>query len=173
MGIEIERKFLVKGDGWRFSPTNPQERACFHRRPQGTNLIQGYLTSNEQATVRVRIAGDLAYLTVKGKVKNLTRPEFEYAIPVADAQEMIQLCGSHLVAKTRYKISFNDLTWEVDEFVGANQGLVLAEVELQSPDQPVSLPEWVGAEVSEDPRYFNSYLARHPYSTWFGGLDQG
>jgi CYTH domain-containing protein len=77
------------------------------------------------------------------------------------------------VAKTRYQIPFNDLIWEVDEFTGANQGLVLAEVELQFPDQPVSFPEWVGAEVSEDPRYFNSYLARYPYSTWSGGLDQG
>jgi adenylate cyclase len=168
MGIEIERKFLVKGEGWRWSTTDQKSSHA-----QGTSLIQGYLASHEQATVRVRIAGDLAYLTVKGKVKNLARPEFEYAIPVADVQGILPLCGSLIVAKTRYKIPFKDLIWEVDEFVGANQGLVLAEVELQSPDQPVSLPEWVGAEVSEDPRYFNSYLARHPYSTWSDGLDQG
>ncbi|NJM66605.1 MAG: CYTH domain-containing protein [Acaryochloris sp. RU_4_1] len=168
MGIEIERKFLVKGEGWRWSTTD--RRSSY---PQGTSLIQGYLASHEQATVRVRIAGDLAYLTVKGKVENLARPEFEYAIPVADAQGILQLCGSLIVAKTRYKIPFKDLIWEVDEFVGANQGLVLAEVELQFPDQPVSLPGWIGTEVSEDSRYFNSYLARHPYSTWSDGLDQG
>ncbi|WP_299415900.1 CYTH domain-containing protein [Acaryochloris sp. IP29b_bin.148] len=153
MGIEIERKFLVKGEAWRSLG-------------QGVAFTQGYLAGSEQATIRVRIAGDLAYLTVKGKVHNLVRQEFEYEIPVMDAQAMLQLCHSRIVEKTRYKIYLQDLTWEVDEFAGANQGLTIAEVELNAPDQPVSLPAWVGQEVSDDPRYFNSYLAQHPYTTW-------
>ena len=129
-------------------------------------LIQGYLAGSNQATARVRIAGDIAFLTVKGRVKNLTRQEFEYEIPVADAQAMMDLCHPRVVAKTRYKIPIEDLIWEVDEFTGQNRGLVLAEVELTSPEQSVPLPDWIGLEVSDDPRYFNSYLAAHPYSTW-------
>lgn len=129
-------------------------------------LIQGYLAGSNQATARVRIAGDIAFLTVKGRVKNLTRQEFEYEIPVADAQAMMDLCHPRVVEKTRYKIPIEDLIWEVDEFAGQNQGLVLAEVELTSPEQSVPLPDWIGLEVSDDPRYFNSYLAVHPYKTW-------
>lgn len=129
-------------------------------------LIQGYLAGSNQATARVRIAGDNAFLTVKGRVKNLTRQEFEYEIPVADAQAMMDLCHPRVVEKTRYKIPIEDLIWEVDEFTGQNRGLVLAEVELTSPEQSVPLPDWIGLEVSDDPRYFNSYLAAHPYSTW-------
>lgn len=153
MGIEIERKFLVKDDSWRSLG-------------QGVLLTQGYLAGSEHSTVRVRIAGDVAYLTVKGKVKNLTRQEFEYEIPVSDAQAILKLCYPRVVEKTRYKIYLQDLIWEVDEFVGANQGLVMAEVELTSPEQSVPLPEWIAQEVSDDPRYFNSYLASHPYGTW-------
>lgn len=153
MGIEIERKFLVKDEAWRSSEP-------------GVSLIQGYLAGSDQATVRVRIAGQIAFLTVKGKVQNLTRQEFEYEIPVADAQAMMDLCYPRVVEKTRYKIAIQDLIWEVDEFSGMNQGLILAEVELASPDQFVTLPGWIGQEVSNDPRYFNSYLAAHPYSTW-------
>lgn len=133
---------------------------------QSIPLVQGYLAGSEQATVRVRIAGDTAFLTVKGRVKNLTRQEFEYEIPVADAEAMMDLCQPRVVEKTRYKIPIENLIWEVDEFAGTNQGLVLAEVELTSPEQFVSLPSWIGLEVSDDPRYFNSYLAAHPYSTW-------
>lgn len=129
-------------------------------------LIQGYLAGSNQATARVRIAGDIAFLTVKGRVKNLTRQEFEYEIPIADAQAMMDLCHPRVVEKTRYKIPIEDLIWEVDEFAGQNQGLVLAEVELTSPEQSVPLPDWIGLEVSDDPRYFNSYLAVHPYKTW-------
>lgn len=153
MGIEIERKFLVKGETWRSLG-------------QGVAFTQGYLAGSDQAIVRVRIAGDAAYLTVKGKVQNLTRQEFEYEIPVVEAQAILRLCHPRIVEKTRYKIYLQNLTWEVDEFVGANQGLVIAEVELTSPDQPISLPEWIAQEVSDDPRYFNSYLAQHPYTTW-------
>lgn len=153
MGIEIERKFLVNGEAWRSLG-------------ESTLLTQGYLVGSDQATVRVRIAGENSYLTVKGKVKNLVRQEFEYGIPLTDAQAMLKLCFPRIVAKTRYKIWINDLIWEVDEFLEANQGLVLAEVELLSPDQPISLPGWIAEEVSNDPKYFNSYLAKHPYTTW-------
>lgn len=153
MGIEIERKFLVNGETWRSLG-------------QAIAITQGYLVGNDQTTVRVRIAGDMAYLTVKGKVINLTRQEFEYAIPLADAQAILKLCLPRVVSKKRYKIQLGALTWEVDDFLGANQGLVIAEVELLSPDQPISLPDWIAEEVSDDPRYFNSYLANHPYMTW-------
>ncbi|ABW27798.1 CYTH domain-containing protein [Acaryochloris marina] len=156
MGIEIERKFLVTGEAWRSMG-------------QSIPLVQGYLAGSDQATVRVRIAGDTGFLTVKGRVKNLTRQEFEYEIPVADAEAMMDLCQPRVVEKTRYKIPIENLIWEVDEFAGTNQGLVLAEVELTSPEQFVSLPSWIGLEVSDDPRYFNSYLAAHPYSTWPNG----
>ncbi|WP_299489748.1 CYTH domain-containing protein [Acaryochloris sp. IP29b_bin.137] len=155
MGIEIERKFLVISETWRSMGS-------------GVPLIQGYLADSNPTTVRVRIAGEKAFLTIKGKVQNLTRQEFEYKIPVADAQAMMNLCYPRVVEKTRYKIAVSDLIWEIDEFSGTNQGLVLAEVELSAPDQSVILPDWVGQEVSDDPRYFNSYLAAHPYSTWGG-----
>lgn len=155
MALEIERKFLVASDRWR-SPDN-----------KGTVYIQGYIATTPKTTVRVRIAGDAAYLTLKGKTVNLTRTELEYPIPVADAQQMLrQWCTPLLVEKTRYKIPIDGLIWEVDEFAGLNQGLVLAEVELSSPTQSITLPEWVGEEVSQDGRYFNSSLARKPYSIW-------
>jgi len=153
MGIEIERKFLVKGQAWRSLGT-------------GTLLQQGYLSRQGQATVRVRIAGECAFLTVKSKVQNLTRQEFEYPIPLVDAQAMLPLCYPSIIEKTRYKILLKEMLWEVDEFAGTNQGLVLAEVELTSADQVITLPDWIDKEVSADPRYFNSYLAAHPYSTW-------
>lgn len=154
MAIEIERKFLVEGIAWRGLGT-------------GQAYVQGYLATNAQGTVRIRTVGNRAYLTIKGKVKNLTRPEFEYPIPLAEAQEMLQtLCQPYVVAKTRYQIHRDNLVWEVDEFAGRNQGLVLAEVELSIPDQAIALPDWIGAEVSADPRYYNSYLAQHPYATW-------
>ena len=153
MGIEIERKFLVNGEAWRSLG-------------QSIAITQGYLVGNDQATVRVRVAGDMAYLTVKGKVINLTRQEFEYEIPLIDAQAILKLCLPRIVTKNRYKIQMGDLIWEVDEFSGANQGLVIAEVELLTADQPISLPDWIAEEVSDNPKYFNSYLANHPYMTW-------
>lgn len=154
MAIEVERKFLVKNDTWRaLAP--------------GVPYIQGYLSVNDRNTVRVRIAGDVGYLTIKGKTKRHARAEFEYPIPRQDAQEMLDtLCQSYLVEKTRYRIPVGDLLWEVDDFVGWNQGLVMAEVELSSAEQEIALPDWVGDEVSDDPRYFNSYLSQHPFTTW-------
>ncbi|PZD72260.1 Inorganic triphosphatase [Acaryochloris thomasi RCC1774] len=154
MALEIERKFLVTNDDWRLG--------C-----EGTVYIQGYVAATPKATVRVRVAGDLAYLTLKGKVVDLTRTEFEYPIPVADARQMLQQwCAPLVVEKTRYKIPLGDLVWEVDDFSGLNQGLVVAEVELLSSTQEIVKPAWLGEEVSHDARYYNSSLARMPYSAW-------
>jgi CYTH domain-containing protein len=158
MGTEIERKFLVVGDEWRGDR-------------QGTRYRQGYLLIAPERTVRVRLGGGQGYLTVKGPRRGISRAEFEYEIPVADAEEMLDaLCVKPPIEKTRYRIAQGDLTWEVDEFAGANAGLVLAEVELEREDQPVHLPNWVGQEVSRDPRYTNAYLALHPYRTWAGDV---
>jgi CYTH domain-containing protein len=154
MGIEIERKFLVKAETWRLQAV-------------GTRYRQGYITQESNVTVRVRVAGNQGFLTLKGKAQNYTRPEFEYAIPVADAEQMLDLwCDPQLVEKVRYRIPVGDLIWEVDEFQGLNHGLVLAEVELVSPDQSITLPDWVGLEVSHDAQYYNSSLAKYPYSLW-------
>jgi len=154
MAIEIERKFLVKGQQWRNQAT-------------GTVYRQGYIPTNNGCTVRVRLMGNQAYLTIKGLTKGLSRTEFEYPIPIADAQIMLDnLCQLPLIEKTRYKISFAGLLWEVDEFAGENQGLVLAEVELTDEQQFVELPDWIDKEVSDDPRYFNVNLAQHPFSQW-------
>ncbi|MGB3615076.1 MAG: CYTH domain-containing protein [Elainellaceae cyanobacterium] len=154
MGTETERKFLVIGDGWRSSSS-----AVFYR--------QGYIPTQNQATVRVRRAGDRAYLTVKGPTVGITRAEYEYEIPCDDADAMLNnLCQHPLIEKHRHTLSSDGVLWEVDEFRGENQGLILAEVELSDLDQQVTLPDWVGEEVSLDPRYFNANLARQPYGSW-------
>jgi CYTH domain-containing protein len=152
MAMEIERKFLVTADDWRSA--------------DGVLYRQGYLNRDKARTVRVRIAGNEAFLTVKGKTTGISRSEFEYAIPVADAQAMLALCDGALVEKIRRKIAFAGLIWEVDEFFGDNAGLVVAEVELASADQAFDKPSWIGAEVSDDPRYFNASLSTYPYSAW-------
>ncbi len=152
MAVEIERKFLVSGDAWR----------------QGAALriAQGYLNRDKQRTVRVRIAGEQAFLTIKGLSTGATRAEFEYAIPTADAEQLLALCEGPLVQKTRHTLVHGGCTWEVDEFEGDNAGLVVAEIELTSEDQPFDRPPWLGPEVTHDARYFNSSLAAHPYSQW-------
>jgi len=130
-------------------------------------MRQGYIPTADARTVRVRQVGDRAYLTLKGPAVGLVRAEFEYPIPVEDAQIILEtLCQPPLIQKYRYRIPLENVVWEVDEFLGDNQGLILAEVELQTPDQPVPRPSWIGQEVSGDPRYFNSNLARHPFSHW-------
>ena len=153
MALEIERKFLPAGDGWR---------------ALGTPLLlrQGYLSSDPARVVRVRVEGDQAYLTIKGKSVGATRGEWEYPIPLADANELLALCEQPLVEKHRRRIEFAGNVWEVDEFLGANQGLVVAEIELASEDQPFDKPEWIGEEVTHDKRYYNSNLARRPFSSW-------
>jgi len=152
MGIEIERKFLVVGDDWRQAPAVP--------------YAQGYLNRDKQRTVRVRVAKDKAWLTVKGASHGATRAEFEYAIPVADAEQLLALCDGPLVRKLRRVVEHAGATWEIDEFQGDNAGLVVAEIELASEDEAFEAPQWLGAEVTHDARYFNSNLAAAPFSTW-------
>ncbi len=154
MGLEIERKFLLAGEGWRgLAP--------------GVRYRQGYIVSGQGRTVRVRTAGDQGYLTIKGPSQGSVRAEFEYPIPLADALELLDtLCDRPFIDKTRYRIPVAGLVWEVDEFHGENAGLVLAEVELQDPAQAVELPEWIGTEVTGDPRYYNSSLVRSPFRNW-------
>ncbi len=154
MAVEIERKFLLAGEGWRGLAV-------------GVRYRQGYVVSGQGRTVRVRTAGDQGYLTIKGPSQGSARAEFEYPIPLVDAVELLDtLCDRPLIDKTRYRIPVAGLVWEVDEFHGENAGLVLAEVELDHPDQAVELPAWIGAEVTGDPRYYNSYLVRSPFSSW-------
>ena len=153
MGTEIERKFLVRGDAWR-----ALGRAAVYR--------QGYLSTVKERTVRIRVVGDQGWITVKGLTVGATRAEFEYAIPVDDAHEMLELCAQPLIEKTRTVVDIGDLQWEIDEFTGPNEGLIIAEVELQRGDQEIDLPDWVGDEVTDDPRYYNANLTAHPFSTW-------
>ncbi len=158
MGQEIERKFLVRGEGWRGLAS-------------GIPYCQGYIKTVQgdrpHRSVRIRIAGSQGYLTIKGPIQGITRSEFEYPIPVAEAREMLEsLCDRPLIEKIRYKIPFQGLTWELDEFLGENQGLLIAEVELLSESQDIVLPDWVGEEVTGDRRYYNSALANHPFSAW-------
>ncbi|MEB3289893.1 MAG: CYTH domain-containing protein [Leptolyngbya sp.] len=154
MGQEIERKFLVTRDTWRTDDP-------------GQRMRQGYIPTQDARTVRVRVAGHQGYLTLKGPAVGMVRPEFEYPIPLEDAETILStLCQPSLVEKVRYRLPIDDVVWEVDEFFGANAGLILAEVELVTPNQPIHLPDWVGEEVTYDGRYSNSNLARHPFTTW-------
>jgi adenylate cyclase len=152
MGLEIERKFLVRGVDWR--------------NDTGVLYQQGYLNRDSDRTVRVRIAGDVAFLTIKGKNRGATRVEFEYPIPLADAQELLAMCDGPLVEKTRYIVLYEGHRWEVDEFTGDNAGLVVAEIELHAEDEVFTAPAWLGEEVTHDPRYFNSRLSTHPFKNW-------
>ncbi len=154
MGIEIERKFLVMGDAWR------------HEVAKQTRFSQGYLSREPARTVRVRIAGEQAFLTIKGATHGATRAEFEYAVPLADAQQMLAMCDGPVVEKIRHLCPFEGMTWEVDEFLGANAGLVVAEIELASEGQVFAKPAWLGAEVTGDGRYVNANLAVNPFTGW-------
>ena len=154
MAIEIEHKFLLKSDAWRAGA-------------KGTEYRQGYLCSAPERTVRVRVAGGAGTLTIKGASRGASRPEFEYSIPLDDARHLLeQLCERPLIEKTRYRIPFGGLTWEVDEFAGENAGLIVAEVELTDEAQHFERPDWVGEDVTSDPRYSNSALCRRPFRTW-------
>ena len=155
MGVEIERKYLVKSDAWR-------ELA-----DAGTEYLQGYLIGARQASVRVRIEGKQAFLNIKSMTLDISRLEFQYPIPLADAREMLaQLCAKPLVEKTRYRVPHANHVWEIDVFAGVNQGLIVAEVELAAVNESLELPSWIGEEVSRDARYYNVNLARQPYTTW-------
>ena len=154
MGKEIERKFLVKNDSFRSLA-------------KGTSYRQGYLNSAKERVVRVRTIDDKGFLTIKGITTGATRLEYEYEVPLKDADTMLdELCEKPLIEKNRYKISHEGFVWEVDEFFGENQGLICAEVELESEDQAYEKPEWIGEEVTGDPKYFNSNLIQNPYKNW-------
>jgi adenylate cyclase len=154
MAREIERKFLVTGDGWRAGA-------------RATSFRQGYLSTDVERTVRVRTAAGVGYLTIKGRTSGASRDEFEYAIPGEDAEHMLdRLCVRPLVEKVRHRVEHGGLTWEIDEFTGENAGLVVAEVELEREDQRVELPPWVGREVTGEARYFNASLVKRPYRSW-------
>ena len=153
MGTEIERKYLVQGVAWKDLA-------------EGTLYRQGYLNSLKERVVRVRTMGDNAAFTVKGITVGATRAEFEYPIPFDDATKMLELCEQPIIEKTRYKVPIGHLVWEVDEFHGVNEGLTVAECELESEDQAIDKPAWVGDEVTGDPRYFNSNLIANPFTTW-------
>jgi adenylate cyclase len=155
VAIEIERKFLLKDDSWR------------QQADAGTAYRQGYLIGAKQASVRVRIEGDKAFINIKSMTLGVSRLEYQYPIPVQDAEELLDtLCDKPLVEKTRYRIQHAGHEWEIDVFEGDNAGLVVAEVELSAVDEQLSLPDWAGIEVSSDPRYYNVNLVKHPYTTW-------
>jgi CYTH domain-containing protein len=154
MGIEIERKFLVKSDEWK----SLGEKKFYQ---------QGYLLIDKAKTIRVRIINENAFLTIKGASTGFSRSEFEYEIPVEDAIIMlITLCEKPIIEKYRTKIKIDEIVWEVDEFVNENQGLIVAEVELQNENQKIHLPDWIGEEVTGNHIYNNSYLVKHPFSKW-------
>jgi adenylate cyclase len=153
MGIEIERKFLIRDDRWRAQTGD------------GVRYRQGYLSTDRSRTVRIRLAGEEAFLTIKGEGRGIRRPEFEYPIPLDDANAMLdELCLKPVIDKVRYEVRYRGRVWEVDEFLGLNRGLLLAEIELDDEAEALELPEWVGEEVSGDPRYFNANLIAAPYS---------
>ncbi|MFY2764532.1 CYTH domain-containing protein [Arenimonas sp. MALMAid1274] len=161
MGVEIERKFLVASDHWRSHVT------------RSVRMAQGYINdmaalreARQNASVRVRIAGDEAFLNLKSREPGPSRQEFDYPIPVADAEALLALCVGGRVQKVRHYIPQDDLTWEVDEFDGDNAGLVVAELELPAVDAAFARPAWLGEEVTDEQRYYNLALAERPYSAW-------
>ena len=154
MAREIERKFLVRDKRYR-------------QMAEPVSYRQGYLSTARERIVRVRIRGKRAYLTVKGATNGITRSEYEYEIPPADAEHILeQLCKKPIIEKDRYEIECDDMVWQVDEFHGPNEGLVVAEVHLDREDQKITMPEWIDKEVSHEPKYFSSSLVQKPYSRW-------
>jgi len=154
MAKEIERKFLVRDNTWR-------------GQDGGKRYRQGYLSIVKERTVRVRTTGDKGFITIKGESVGATRSEYEYEIPLVDANEMLdRLCERPLIEKTRYRVSHEGLVWEIDEFEGDNRGLIMAEIELKDETQSVTLPGWIGQEVTGDPRYCNANLVANPFSQW-------
>ena len=152
--MEIERKFLVLNEDWKVGAV-------------GTFLHQGYLNRHPQRSVRVRVKGQQAVLTIKGMVSEISRFEYEYSVPLADAEHMLkELCEPPTLAKTRYLVEDEGMCWEIDEFHGDNAGLVVAEIELENEEQSFAKPPWLGEEVSQDPRYLNINLSQHPYCQW-------
>ncbi len=155
MGQEIERKFLIKKDIWKNAT---KEKASY--------LKQGYISTDPGKTIRVRIAEDKSFLTIKGKSEGIARAEFEYEIPTEDANELLNLFASNCIEKVRHEIVYDGKLWEVDVFSGDNEGLIIAEIELDSVDENFALPAWIDKEVSGDERYFNSNLSKNPFKKW-------
>jgi len=157
MGVEIERKFLVDHDKWR----RLKKRA-------GTHYHQGYLLDEVNCTIRVRLAGKNGFVTIKGANSGITRKEYEYRIPGSDASELIGNFAKSAVEKIRYRIRFAGKLWEVDEFLGENGGLIMAEIELKDEKEEFQKPQWITFEVSDDERYYNSNLSKNPFKNWHG-----
>ncbi len=155
MATEIERKFLLVNDNWRKDAD------------EGIHIIQAYMSSNEKSSVRIRIHGDSANVNIKSKTLGIQRSEYEYPIPLDDAREMIEsLCDKPYIEKTRFHVMHDEHEWEVDVFAGDNEGLIVAELELDSVEENFNLPDWIGEEVSNEPRYYNICLVTHPYKNW-------
>lgn len=152
MGYEIERKFLVIGDDWKSS-----DRSLYR---------QGYLSSCRDRVVRIRVVDNKAFLTIKGPKLGIKCSEYQYDIPLDDANELLELCEQPLIEKYRYRVNVSGFDWEIDEFLGDNQGLIVAEIELSSEQQDFEIPEWIEKEVSGDYRYSNSNLIKHPFKYW-------
>lgn len=159
MAVEIERKFLLKNDHWKSQVTKT------HAIKQG--YLQSGLEKSQKSSVRIRISNDQANINIKSVDLIMVRQEFEYAIPLADAQQMLStLCDDGVVEKTRYHVPYASHLWEVDVFKGGNDGLQMAEIELAGIDESFELPDWIGEEVTNDERYYNIYLLKHPYKQW-------
>lgn len=158
MGIEIERKFLLSNESWRDAVSKTQY------------IAQGYLANTERGSIRVRISAEQASLNIKSMTIGVTRSEYDYPLPLADAKEMLhELCMQPVIEKTRHIIPMQDYIWEIDEFHGQNAGLIVAEIELPTKDSDYPKPAWLGAEVSDDVRYYNVNLIEYPYSIWNDG----
>lgn len=155
MGLKIERKFLVRQEVWQHI-----------EKPQGKLYRQGYLSTDPQKTIRVRLAETEAYLTIKGITVGMVRPEYEYAIPPQDAADLLDHFTVSELSKVRYRIPFAGKVWEVDEFLGENRGLIVAEIELETESEAITLPYWVAEEVTNDARYYNANLSTVPYQQW-------
>lgn len=155
MGVEIERKFLVDHEKWKKVS-----------KPKGTHYRQGYLLNDDHRTIRVRVTDKQGYITLKGASSGISRKEYEYKIPVEDGIELLDGFAQSEVEKIRYRIDFAGKLWEVDEFLGDNDGLIMAEIELKHEDEEFDRPGWVTDEVSDDERYYNSYLSTRPYNKW-------
>lgn len=155
MATEIERKFLMSDDSWREAADN------------GQPMRQGYLAGSDKSSVRVRVSGTRANLNIKSATLGITRQEYEYPIPLNEANEMLDsLCEGPLIEKTRYHVRHGEHTWEIDVFSGDNEGLVVAEIELNHAEEDFVRPPWLGEEVSDEPRYYNVSLVKHPFKDW-------
>ena len=154
MKVEIERKFLVKNQDWKKLIVEKH------------SIQQGYLNTDKSCNVRVRIMNNLAFITIKGKRVNTARPEFEYEIPLNDAESILKLSKTSIIKKTRFTVNHQGQIWEIDQFEGDNQGLVIAEIELKQKDEAISLPNWIGTEISNDERFYNLSLSSNPFKNW-------